>query len=255
MLLPFMDVQGRSGDINQALMELGATICVPNGAPHCEDCPWEKMCQAHQKKIWQEYPKKAAKKSRRIEKKTVLIVGDGEHILLHKRPAKGLLAAMYELPNYEGELSEKEAVSAVRALGMAPLRIQKTRKAKHIFSHIEWEMSGYRLLVEPVEYWKDNTEDDINSRNGQYENGRNENNSRNGRNENNPNGQQQNSQNENDGPDGQNQNIGNENDRWSEDYFWVTKEKTEKDYAIPSAFSAFTGYFDMKPGIGKKIHK
>ncbi len=183
------------------------------------------MCQAHQKKVWQEYPKKAAKKSRRIEKKTVLIVGDGEHILLHKRPAKGLLAAMYELPNYEGELSEKEAVSAVRALGMAPLRIQKTRKAKHIFSHIEWEMSGYRLLVEPVEYWKDNTEDDINSRN------------------------------ENDGPDGQNQNIGNENDEWSEDYFWITKEKTEKDYAIPSAFSAFTEYFDMKPGIGKKIHK
>ena len=255
MLFPFMDVQGRSGDINQALMELGATICVPNGAPHCEDCPWEKMCQAHQKKVWQEYPKKAARKSRRIEKKTVLIIGDGEHILLHKRPAKGLLAAMYELPNYEGELSEKEAVSVVRALGMAPLRIQKTRKAKHIFSHIEWEMSGYRLLVEPVEYWKDNTEDDNNSRNGHYENGRNENNSRNGRNENNPNGQQQNSQNENDGPDGQNQNIGNENDRWSEDYFCVTKEKTEKDYAIPSAFSAFTEYFDMKPGIGKKIHK
>ena len=52
-----------------------------------------------------------------------------------------------------------------------------------------------------------------------------------------------------------NQNTENENDKWSEDYFWVTKEKTEKDYAIPSAFSAFTEYFDMKPGIGKKIHK
>lgn len=219
MLLPFMGEQGRSGDINQALMELGATICVPNGAPHCEDCPWKKICQAHQKDVWQEYPKKAAKKSRRIEKKTVLIIGDGEHILLHKRPRKGLLAAMYELPNYEGELSEKEAVSAVRALGMAPLRIQKTRKAKHIFSHIEWEMSGYRLLVEPLEYRKDNTEDDNNNRNGQ------------------------------------NQNAGDENDKWSEGYFWVTKEKTEKDYAIPSAFSAFTEYFDMKPGIGKKIHK
>ena len=242
MLLPFMGEQGRSGDINQALMELGATICVPNGAPHCGDCPWEKMCQAHQKDVWQEYPKKAAKKSRRIEKKTVLIIGDGEHILLHKRPAKGLLAAMYELPNYEGELSEKEAVSAVRALGMAPLRIQKTRKAKHIFSHIEWEMSGYRLLVEPLEYKKDNTEDDNNSRNGQNENSRNENNSRNRQNEN--------SRNDNNSRRGQ-----NENDKWSEDYFWVTKEKTEKDYAIPSAFSAFTEYFDMKPGIGKKIHK
>lgn len=242
MLFPFMDVQERSGDINQALMELGATICLPNGAPHCEDCPWEKMCQAHQKEVWQEYPKKAAKKSRRIEKKTVLIIGDGEHILLHKRPAKGLLAAMYELPNYEGELSEKEAISAVRALGMAPLRIQKTRKAKHIFSHIEWDMSGYRLLVEPVEYLRDNTEDDNNSRNGQNENNRNGNNSRDG-------------QNENNSRNGQNQDTGNENDRWSEGYFWVTKEKTEKDYAIPSAFSAFTEYFDMKPGIGKKIHK
>ena len=81
MLLPFMNVSGRSGDINQAFMELGATVCVPNGAPHCEKCPWKDMCLAKSKDIWQEYPRKAAKKARRMEKRTILIVGDEDHAL------------------------------------------------------------------------------------------------------------------------------------------------------------------------------
>lgn len=196
MLMPFMDAQGRSGDINQALMELGATVCVPNGAPHCGECPWNSMCLAYQKDLWKEYPKKAPKKSRRIENRTVLIIGDGEKLVLHKRANMGLLAGMYELPNYEAILSEKEAVQAVRDLGLSPLRIQKTEPAKHIFSHIEWHMSGYRILVEPMDF---------------------------------------------------------SGTKLPDQYYLVSKEKTEKDYAIPSAFSAFTSYLDIQQGIGKKI--
>lgn len=140
------------GDFNQALMELGATVCVPNGAPRCERCPWEKLCLARRKDCWQEYPKKAAKKPRRIEEKTVLIIGDGERILLHKRPSAGLLAGMYELPSMEGYAEETAIVERVRDLGFSPLRIQPKGEAKHIFTHREWHMKGYGILVEPVDF-------------------------------------------------------------------------------------------------------
>lgn len=226
MLLPFMNVSGRSGDINQAFMELGATVCVPNGAPHCEECPWKDMCLAKSKDIWQEYPRKAAKKARRMEKRTILIVGDEDHILLHKRPAKGLLASMYELINCEGELTEKEAVDVIRSLGLSPLRIQKTLPAKHIFSHIEWQMSGYRIMVEPLDYYNMNDKPDRDT---------------------DCNLDKKSDKNMIYNPDQQS------DEKQSDDYYWVTKEKTEKEYAIPSAFSAFTQYFDMKPGMGKKI--
>ena len=151
VLLPLMPGK-RSGDFNQALMELGATVCVPNGAPRCEACPWSDMCRAREKGCWQEYPKKASKKPRKIEKRTVFIIGDSEKLLLHKRPGKGLLAGLYELPSIEGHVGEKSIIDYVRSLGFSPLRIQKLTDAKHIFSHIEWHMWGYRILTEPVDY-------------------------------------------------------------------------------------------------------
>ncbi|MBP3459600.1 MAG: A/G-specific adenine glycosylase [Lachnospiraceae bacterium] len=150
-LIPLMPKE-RSGDFNQALMELGATVCVPNGAPHCEACPWKEMCLANKEDKWKEYPKKAAKKPRKTEQKTVLIIGDGERILLHKRPSKGLLAGMYELPSLEGYVHEDVIIAKVREMGFSPLRIQQVEEAKHIFTHKEWHMKGYRILTEPFDF-------------------------------------------------------------------------------------------------------
>lgn len=153
-LLPLMPEE-RSGDFNQALMELGATVCVPNGAPHCGECPWKGLCLACRNGNWQDYPKKSAKKPRKIEQKTVLIIGDGRKLLLHKRPDKGLLAGMYELPSLEGNAGEEAVIAKVRELGLAPLRIQYVGDAKHIFTHKEWHMRGYRIMVEPFDYETD----------------------------------------------------------------------------------------------------
>lgn len=150
-LLPLMPKQ-RSGDFNQALMELGATVCVPNGAPHCCTCPWEDICLANQKGNWQDYPKKAQKKARKIEKKTVMIIGDGQRLLLHKRPSKGLLAGMYELPCKDGWSDDERIVASVREMGFVPLRLQLLGEAKHIFTHKEWHMKGYRILTEPFDF-------------------------------------------------------------------------------------------------------
>lgn len=153
-LLPLMPKE-RSGDFNQALMELGAMVCVPNGEPRCEACPWREMCLAHQKGNWREYPKKAAKKPRKAEQKTVFIIGDGKRLLLHKRPSKGLLAGMYELPCADDWLDEEGLIVRVREMGFSPLRIQPIGEAKHIFTHKEWHMKGYRVLVEPFDFKED----------------------------------------------------------------------------------------------------
>lgn len=135
---------------NQALMELGATICVPNGAPQCERCPWQEFCEAHIQDCWQSLPVKSKAKPRRMEEKTVFIIRDGEKIVLHKRPAKGLLAGLYEFPNTPGHLTEEEALLWVKEQKLKPLRIQKLEPAKHIFSHVEWHMTGYMIRVDEL---------------------------------------------------------------------------------------------------------
>ncbi len=139
---------------NQALMELGATVCLPNGAPRCEVCPWHDFCEARKQDRIAELPVKTKAKARRIEKKTIFIIKDGEQLALHKRPAKGLLAGLYELPNVEGHLTEQEAVAYIEAQGYTPIRIQPVCEAKHIFSHVEWHMKGYVVFLQAKEFAK-----------------------------------------------------------------------------------------------------
>lgn len=138
------------GDFNQALMELGATVCVPNGAPHCECCPWQQICLANEHKTFDQLPVKTKAKPRKIEKRTILIVRDGEHVVLEKRPKKGLLAGMYQFLNLDGYLTEDEALEQVRLMQLHPMRIQQLEDAVHIFSHVEWHMTGYMIQVDSL---------------------------------------------------------------------------------------------------------
>lgn len=140
----------RPGDFNQALMELGATVCIPNGKPKCEVCPWEKICLAHLQGREEEFPKKEPKKKRTIEKKTILIIQDENKSALHKRPASGLLAGLYEFPNLEGHLTEKRVLEYLKKIGLEALRIQKIEASKHIFSHKEWHMVAYQIRVDEL---------------------------------------------------------------------------------------------------------
>ena len=140
-----------AGDFNQALMEIGALVCIPNGEPKCGECPWQFCCEAWAHQSYDRLPVKSKAKARRMEERTVLLIRDGQKILLGKRPKKGLLAGLYEFPNLEGYQGEEEILSFVRAQGLEPLRIEKLPEAKHIFSHIEWHMIGYTVQVADVE--------------------------------------------------------------------------------------------------------
>ncbi len=141
----------RAGAFNQALMELGAMVCVPNGPAKCEECPLAFLCRARIAGRIGEFPKKAGKKQRKIEEKTIFVIQDGERAVIGKRPPRGLLAGLYELPNAPGHLDMRKAVEYVSSLGFSPIRIQPLPEAKHIFSHVEWHMTGYAVLVEETE--------------------------------------------------------------------------------------------------------
>lgn len=141
----------RAGDFTQAMIELGAIVCVPNGAPKCEECPLAELCRARESGTQLELPKKTPPKKRRIEDRTVLVLLSENKAALRKRPSKGLLAGLYELPNLPGHLSREEVLSFVKEQELAPIRIQKLPEAKHIFSHIEWHMIGYAVKIEEPE--------------------------------------------------------------------------------------------------------
>lgn len=145
----------RPGDFNQALMELGATVCIPNGEPKCNICPWNSLCLAKENGCISEYPKREEKKKRTIEKKTVLILKEGERIAIQKRPSKGLLAGLYQFPMLEGHLKEGEVIANLKEKGMMAVRIEKLPPASHIFSHKEWHMIGYAIRVDELEKYSE----------------------------------------------------------------------------------------------------
>lgn len=136
------------GAVNQAMMELGATVCVPNGAPFCEKCPWEALCAARKEGRTGELPVKSRAKARKIEKRTVLIIRRGGKVAIRRRPPKGLLAGLYELPNVEGALGRGEVLELAGQILPGAVRVKKLDDAKHIFSHVEWHMSGYVIQAE-----------------------------------------------------------------------------------------------------------
>ena len=92
-----------------------------------------------------ELPVKTKAKGRKIEKRTVLVFHDSDTLAIQKRPDKGLLAGLYELPNLEGWLSQQEVIEYSKSIGLSPIRIKKLPAAKHIFSHVEWQMKGYEI--------------------------------------------------------------------------------------------------------------
>ena len=139
------------GDFNQGLIELGAIICLPNGAPKCGECPLNSICRACAQGTQLEFPVKKKAKARRVEKRTVFLFCDSSSVAIRKRPDEGLLAGLYEFPNVEGYLDQKEVIEYAKTLGLAPIRVKQLGNAKHIFSHVEWHMRGYEILVDELE--------------------------------------------------------------------------------------------------------
>lgn len=133
----------KTGDFNQALMDLGATVCLPNGEPRCALCPVSGSCEAFQKSLVQEIPVTTQQKKRRAVKITVFVIEYQGRYALRKRGEKGLLPNLWELPNTEGHLDKRARAAFLEELGVTPGEISALPAAKHIFTHLEWHMKGY----------------------------------------------------------------------------------------------------------------
>ncbi len=148
--------KNQASSFNQGLIEIGAIICVPNGQPKCQECPLESICLARKQGLTDRIPYKAPKKPRKVEERTILLIESGQQIAIRKRPDHGLLASLYEFPNYEGIWKKEDVAGLVeRSCGEPGLaegirEIEYAGEAKHIFSHVEWHMTGYRILTEKM---------------------------------------------------------------------------------------------------------
>lgn len=136
-----------AGDFNQAMMELGATVCVPNGAPLCLCCPLASLCEAHARLEETKYPVKSAKPERKSREMTVFVLRRNNAVILRKRPSGGLLAELYEFPHVDGKLNPEDAVRALKTLIGTEAELSPLGTAKHIFTHLEWHMVGYGALL------------------------------------------------------------------------------------------------------------
>lgn len=139
-----------SAEWNQAMMELGAQICLPNTQPKCRQCPLSAYCIACADGCAERLPIRESTLKRKEEARTVLRVTDGERYLLHRRAGKGLLAGLYEFPNVEGALNEQEAQKAVMERGFAVRSLKALAPARHVFTHLTWHLTGYEIIVDPI---------------------------------------------------------------------------------------------------------
>ena len=135
-----------AGLLTEGLMELGETLCLPNGAPLCGSCPLKELCLARREGREEELPRRSPKKERRIEEKTVLLLRCGERYALRRRE-KGLLAGTWEFPNLPGKQDAQSVRAALAERGLPAEEIRPCGESRHVFTHVEWLMTGYRLVL------------------------------------------------------------------------------------------------------------
>lgn len=145
LMLQTLYPQKQCGVFTQGLMEIGAIVCVPNGTPKCELCPIRAFCGAGEHQTFDRYPVKVAKKERKIIEMTVFILQCGDQLAVQKRGAKGILAGLYQYPNLEQKMTAAEALRTAEAWGCMPTGLQRQSEYKHIFTHVEWHMTGYYI--------------------------------------------------------------------------------------------------------------
>ena len=137
--------RNRPGDYNQAVMDLGATICLPNGEPLCEQCPWNRLCQAHSSGTELCFPVVPPKKARTVIQHTAILLRFGNLVLLEHRPEDGLLAGLPGFPMLDGHWSKEKLLASLPS-AESGLQIRTQKSYRHIFSHREWEVQVMEIL-------------------------------------------------------------------------------------------------------------
>lgn len=139
--------EDRAGDFNQALMELGAMVCLP-GEPKCAACPLSDLCKGYNKGIAASLPVKQKRPKRKIVEMTVFVLISAGRLALLRRPESGLLSGLWSLPSADGFLLHAEAKKIIAQWGISSADVSPLPPAKHVFTHVEWRMHGFFAQTE-----------------------------------------------------------------------------------------------------------
>ncbi len=138
----------RPGDYNQALMDLGEIVCLPNGVPLCEECPCKGFCLAHRNGDEASYPGERAKKAKKSGDIDVFLLKKDNRYAIRKRGENGLLAGLYEFPNHQGRTKKAKRKALLEEIGLKVVSETPVGEATHVFTHLIWHMKGYLIEVE-----------------------------------------------------------------------------------------------------------
>ena len=130
---------------NQAIMELGAMVCIPNGAPKCLECPWQHSCKAYQEGKIDQYPILKKGKARTIEQYSVIILQYQDQIHLVQRSEDGLLSGLYQFDMEVGFYTKQQLLDKYQSYDI--IELVSLPSKKHVFTHKEWELEAYWLKV------------------------------------------------------------------------------------------------------------
>ena len=135
-----------AGDLTEALMELGEVVCLP-GTPKCEACPVKSLCRSNENGSWDRIPYRAKAKEKKLCPKTVFLLECGERVAVRQRREQGLLHGMFEFPNTDGHLTKAKAKRFLEEQGLTVLALSPVKDRRHVFTHLIWEMKGYKVQV------------------------------------------------------------------------------------------------------------
>lgn len=145
-------IPNESGDFNQALMEIGEVLCIPNGIPRCASCPLSSRCLARKYRNYALFPKKQARKEKKVLEYTVLIFNFKSTYAISKRGDEGLLKQLWEFPNREGTLTKDQVKDYLNSKKISYSKLQKFITNTHVFTHQKWKMISYYIeLEQPIE--------------------------------------------------------------------------------------------------------
>lgn len=138
----------RPGAFANAMMEMGATMCTPKN-PKCLLCPVREGCMGLAQGIAQELPRKAKKKAQRVENRAVLLVFCENRVLIVKRQEK-LLGGLFVFPDVLEESDPARLCQALEALGIRAAYDEKLGHARHVFTHLIWEMDVHAVVADEM---------------------------------------------------------------------------------------------------------
>ncbi|MCI8347485.1 MAG: A/G-specific adenine glycosylase [Bacilli bacterium] len=144
-------IPNESGDFNQALMEIGEVLCIPNGIPHCNRCPLHSRCLAGKYSNYALFPKRQLKREKKTLEYTIFIFNFENTYAISKRNNEGILHQLWQFPNVEGTLTKTQVEAYLNSKRISYSKIKEFITYTHVFTHQKWKMISYYIeLGKPI---------------------------------------------------------------------------------------------------------